>query len=147
MRLHDLLEIFERHFLAFRWESINDVLGCDLARVVNVERLKDNLDPLFGQKILGVDRCGDKLRIVDLAITILIDLRDDFIDVFVRQSHVRFFDGLGKLRHFDDTRSVFIDKLKFLFEHDDLLRVDVLNKDTERHLFQLWLPIEFSEVL
>lgn len=85
-----LLDFLFIYAVADLLERIYDVIVGYYAVVVSVELMEDCLEPLLSEEFLDVNRRCQKLTVVNLLITKVVQLRDDVLDFLTAHAQVPF---------------------------------------------------------
>lgn len=83
MLVHRLLTVFHGNVAAKLGESLYHLFDGDFARVVDIKLVKQALKFCLVVKQIGINRCCDKLGVVDNIVLLIVHLLEDLFYLFV----------------------------------------------------------------
>lgn len=129
MLLEDIVDVSIRYFATIFCKRLLHVFLRDLARIINVKLVENGLQSLFCHVLRNVNRCSNKLAIVNSFVLGEVKLPDNVIDFFLPKVHLRILDYLLELLDFKEATVIRIDLFEFLLERLYLVCLEMLNKD------------------
>ena len=127
MFFNHFAQLFHRVLLAQLLKRNSDVIGGDFISFVGVKLVENCPQPLFRKELLRVDGRIEELAVVDLAVTMVVDLLDQLLNLLVVHIHVVLPNILAQLSCIDHALPVLVHLLEDLPQACHLFRLYSLN--------------------
>jgi hypothetical protein len=114
-------------FLAQLLKRDSDVVGGDLISFVGVKLVENCPQPLVREELLHVDGRVEELAVIDLAITVEVNLFDQLLNLSVAHIYSLLLDVLAQLSRVNHALTVLVHLLKDLSQVYHLFRFYSLN--------------------
>ena len=105
----------------------SDVIGGDFISFVGVKLVENCPQPLVCKELLRIDGRIEELAVVDLAVTVVVDLLDQLLNLFIAHIHVMLPKILAQLSCVDHALPVLVHLLEDLPQACHLFRLYSLN--------------------
>ena len=127
MFFNHLAQLFHRVLLAQLLKRNSDVIGGNLFSFVGVKLVENSPQPLVRKELLRIDGRIEELAVVDLAVTMVVDLLDQLLNLLVVHIHVVLPNILAQLSCIDHALPVLVHLLEDLPQACHLFRLYSLN--------------------
>ncbi len=114
-------------FLAQLLKRNSDVIGGDLISFVGVKLVENCPQPLVREELLRVDGRVEELAVIDLAVTVVVDLFDQLLNLYVAHIYVLLLNVLAQLSCVNHALTVLVHLLKDLSQVYHFFRFYSLN--------------------
>lgn len=145
--LEYLLNLLLRYLFAFFGECNLDVLCRNMATVVHIKICENGFKFLFCHQRLQIDGGSQELRVVDVVVSISVNIFNYFFNLSVRDGHLRFYKSWFEFWFFNETVFLSVKLSEYLLQIKDLMRVEMLDEDIYGSFFKPVLTFERSDFL